>query len=249
MLGDRIGVAAGLIDDEHARRRAGIDVDGIEARAVRGHDQEVRRPLQQILIDMEMLCDLVARRADLIGMRRRQDRRCDRIRTVVLQPVEPHVGTRFEDIDIDLIGEIFDIEDALVVDGHFPWQLSVRESRAGRGWAERPLAAAIRVRAWTKHAPKSTSQETAAPEVAAGAADGGSQPDLPCPPGISSLLSYCIAWPVAPAKRRSGTTRHVDNPADGVKFRRSKGCRERKIVADKGDQNGGCGGKNLARSL
>ena len=34
VLGDRVGVAAGLIDDEHARRRAGIDIDGIEARAV-----------------------------------------------------------------------------------------------------------------------------------------------------------------------------------------------------------------------
>ena len=119
MLGDRIGVAAGLIDDEHARRRAGIDIDGIEARAVRGHDQQVRRPLQQILIDMEMSCDFVARRADLIGMRRRQDRRCDRIGTVVLQPVEPHVGAGFEDIGIDLMGEIFDVEHALVVDGHF----------------------------------------------------------------------------------------------------------------------------------
>ena len=128
MLGDRIGVAAGLIDDEHARRRAGIDIDGIEARAVRGHDQEVRRPLQQILIDMEMFCDFVARRADLIGMRRRQNWRCDRIGTVVLQPVEPHVGAAFEDIDVDLVGEVFDVEHALVVDGHFPWQLSVRQS-------------------------------------------------------------------------------------------------------------------------
>ena len=128
MLGDRIGVAAGLIDDQHARRRAGIDVDGIEARAVRGHDQQVRRPPQQILIDMEMRRDLVARRADLIGMRRRQDWRCDRIGTFVLQPVEPHVGTRFEDIDIDLMGEIFDVEHALVVDGHFSGQLSVREA-------------------------------------------------------------------------------------------------------------------------
>ena len=44
-----MGIAAGLIDDHHACRRAGIDVDGIEARAVRGHDQKIRRPLQQIL--------------------------------------------------------------------------------------------------------------------------------------------------------------------------------------------------------
>ena len=130
MFGDGIGVAAGLIDDEHARRRAGIDVNGIEARAVRRHDQEVRRPLQQIVIDMEMPGDLVARRADLIGMRRRQYRCRDRIRTIVLQPVEPHVGAAFQDIDIDLVGEIFDIEHALVVDGHVCWQLSVRKGVA-----------------------------------------------------------------------------------------------------------------------
>ena len=81
VLGDRIGVAAGLIDDQHARRGAGVDVDGIEARAVAGDDQQVRRPLQQILVDMEMRCQFVARRADLIGMRRRQDRRGDLIRS------------------------------------------------------------------------------------------------------------------------------------------------------------------------
>ena len=92
VLGDRIGVAAGLIDDQHARRRAGIDIDGVEARAVAGDDQQVRRPLQQILIDMEMLRQFVARRADLVGMRRRQDRRRDGIGAFVLQPVEPHVG-------------------------------------------------------------------------------------------------------------------------------------------------------------
>ena len=69
------GVAAGLIDDQHARRGAGIDIDGIEARAVAGDDQEVRRAPQQVLIDMEMLCEFIARRADLIGVRRRQDRR------------------------------------------------------------------------------------------------------------------------------------------------------------------------------
>jgi hypothetical protein len=36
------------------------------------------------------------------------------------------------------------------------------------------------------------------------------------------------------------TTGHVDNPADDVKFRRSSNKRERKIVAGKGDQDGGC---------
>ena len=49
VLGDGIGVAAGLIDDQHARRGAGVDVDGVEARAVAGDDQQVRRAPQQVL--------------------------------------------------------------------------------------------------------------------------------------------------------------------------------------------------------
>ena len=42
---------------------------------------------------MEMRRQLIARRPDLIGMRRRQDRRRDRIGALVLEPVEPDVGT------------------------------------------------------------------------------------------------------------------------------------------------------------
>ena len=34
VLGDRVGVAARLIDDEHSGGRAGVNVDGIEAGAV-----------------------------------------------------------------------------------------------------------------------------------------------------------------------------------------------------------------------
>ena len=94
MLGDRIGVAAGLIDHQHARRGAGVDIDGVEARAVAGDDQQVRRAPQQVLMDMEVLRQFVARGADLVGMRRGQDRRGDVIGAFVLQPVEPHVGPR-----------------------------------------------------------------------------------------------------------------------------------------------------------
>ena len=75
MFGDRMGVAAGLVDDHHAGRGAGVDVDGIVAGAVGGDDQQVRRPAQQIRIDMKMLRQLVARRADLVGMRGGEDRR------------------------------------------------------------------------------------------------------------------------------------------------------------------------------
>ena len=68
MLGDGIGVAAGLIDHQHAGRCAGVDIYRVEARAVAGDEQQVRRAPQQIRIDMEMLCQFVARGADLIGV-------------------------------------------------------------------------------------------------------------------------------------------------------------------------------------
>ena len=75
VLGDGIGVAAGLVDHQHAGRGAGVDIDGIEARAVAGDDQQIRRPLQKIGMGMEMRRQFVARRTDLIGVRRGQDRR------------------------------------------------------------------------------------------------------------------------------------------------------------------------------
>jgi hypothetical protein len=70
MLGNRIGVAAGLIDDEHARRVQASTSTGSKPAPFEDTISRVRRPLQQILIDMEMSCDLVARRSDLIRMRR-----------------------------------------------------------------------------------------------------------------------------------------------------------------------------------
>ena len=66
-----------------------------------------------------MTCQFIARRADLIGMRRGQDRRRDLIGAFVLEPVEPHVGPRPQDVGIDLVRQIFDVEHALVVDGHY----------------------------------------------------------------------------------------------------------------------------------
>ena len=124
VLGHRIGVAAGLIDDDHAGRRAGIDIDGIKAGAVAGDQQQVRRAAQQVGVGMEMGREFIPRGADLVDMRRGQDRCRDLIRTLVLEPVEPHIGARLQDVGIDLMGEIFDVEDALVVDGHRsrnPW--------------------------------------------------------------------------------------------------------------------------------
>jgi hypothetical protein len=55
-----------------------------------------------------------------------------------------------------------------------------------------------------------------------------------------------FAYRMAPGPRHrqtlqiTMTTGHVDNPADDVKFRRSRNRRERKIAAGKGYQDGGC---------
>ena len=62
--------------------------------------------------------EFVPRRTDLVGVRVAKDRREDIFRTFILEPVEPHVGPRLEKIGIDLVGEIFDVEHAIVVDGH-----------------------------------------------------------------------------------------------------------------------------------
>ena len=48
MLGDGMGVAAGLVDHQHARRGAGLDVDRVETRAITGDNQEVRGTVQQV---------------------------------------------------------------------------------------------------------------------------------------------------------------------------------------------------------
>ena len=54
MCGDRVGVAAGLVDDQHAGVGAVLDVDGVVAGAAGRHDQEVRRARQQILVGVEL---------------------------------------------------------------------------------------------------------------------------------------------------------------------------------------------------
>ena len=118
MLGDGIGVAAGLVEDKHACLGAGGNIDGVEPRTVGRDDQEVRRALQEILVDMKVPRQLVACRANLVGVRRRQDRREHIRRAFILEPIEPHVGAAFHDLGIDVVGEVFDVEHALVVDGH-----------------------------------------------------------------------------------------------------------------------------------
>src|SRR5207245_5520496 len=63
-----------------------------------------------------------------------QKYRCShRIGAFVLQPVEPHIGARFEDHLIDRVREIFDVEHALVVDGHSK-PFATENHRAWRDW-------------------------------------------------------------------------------------------------------------------
>ena len=113
-----MGIAAGLVDDEHAPCRAGLDIDGVIACAIARDDQQVRCPPQQVLIDMEMFRQFIARGPDLIGVRGRQNRRRYLIKAFILEPVEAHIGPRPEHVGIDLVREIFDVEHALVVDRH-----------------------------------------------------------------------------------------------------------------------------------
>ena len=143
VFGDRMGIAAGLIDDQHARRRAGFYIHRIVARPIARDDQQVRRAPQQVMIDVKMACELIARRADLIGVRRRQDRRRDFVRALVLKPVEPHIRPGAQDVGINLVREVFDVEHALIVDGH-RWRtfgsktlwrlLGLQEFGAGHCW-------------------------------------------------------------------------------------------------------------------
>ena len=62
--------------------------------------------------------EFVARGADLIGVRRGQDRREDRFGGFVLEPVEPHIGPRRQHLGINRMRQIFDVEHALVIHGH-----------------------------------------------------------------------------------------------------------------------------------
>ena len=119
MFRDGIGIAAGLIDDQHARGGTSLDIDGVETRAVAGDDQQVGRADQQITVDVKMFRQFVARRTDLIGVRRTQDRRGNFLGAIILEPIQPHIGAGLENVGIDLVGQIFDVENTLVVDGHW----------------------------------------------------------------------------------------------------------------------------------
>ena len=78
---------------------------------------------------MEMRSKLVAGGADLVNMRRVQDRGVEIFGALVLDAIEPDVGPRLQDVDIDRIGQVFDVEDALAIDGHQDPSGSLKETR------------------------------------------------------------------------------------------------------------------------
>ncbi len=88
MLGDGFLVAAGLIERQHTRIGAGLQVDGVVARAIGRDDQQALRPAQQVAVGVIFLGEFIARRADLIAVRSRQNRRRRIVRAVVLELVE-----------------------------------------------------------------------------------------------------------------------------------------------------------------
>ena len=132
MLGDGLPVATGLVDHQDARLRARFHVDGVVAGAVAGHDQEVWHAPQQLLVDVVGTGKLVARGADLEGVRGGQDRGDRLLGAVVLQPVEPHVRPGAQQVRKYAVREVFHVEDALSVHGHC-WRASRDEELRGTG--------------------------------------------------------------------------------------------------------------------
>ena len=68
VLGDRFGVAAGLIDHQDAAFGAGLDVDRVVAGAIGRDEQEVRRLFQKFGAGVIVPCQLVPGRTGLISM-------------------------------------------------------------------------------------------------------------------------------------------------------------------------------------
>ena len=115
MLGDCLRVAARLVDNEDAALVAGLHVDRVVTGAVARHDQQVGRLPQQVGSGVVAGRQLVARRAGLVDVRRREDRRRDIGRAVVLEAVERHIGAPAEDVGVADHHMRCDVEHALAV--------------------------------------------------------------------------------------------------------------------------------------
>ena len=68
VLGDRRGVGARLVHDEHAGPGAGGDVDGVVAGADRGHAEQPGAAFEQLRAGEPLPRQLVLRRGDLVGV-------------------------------------------------------------------------------------------------------------------------------------------------------------------------------------
>ena len=92
MLGDRLGIATGLIDDKDAALGTGLDVDGVVAGAVGRNDQQVRRFVQEFGAGVVVPRQFVPGRARLVGVRGGEDGSAPLRRALLLQHVEPHIA-------------------------------------------------------------------------------------------------------------------------------------------------------------
>jgi hypothetical protein len=120
VLGDRLLVAAGLVEAEHAGLGAGLQVHGVVTRAVGRDDQQALRAAQQVGTRVILLRQFVARRAGLVGMRGGKDRRRDIVGAVIPELVETDVGALLDDLGEYRVGRTVDKKHALAAVGHEP---------------------------------------------------------------------------------------------------------------------------------
>jgi hypothetical protein len=134
----RLGVTAGLVHDKDAGVGAVLDVDGVEAGAVGGDDQQVGHAREQLAPGMEARRKFVARRADLVGVCGRDDRLRDLVGGLVLELVDPDLGPLCDDIEVAGMGDVAHVENALHVVFH-----SSRSSMLSPHAEERRVAARL----------------------------------------------------------------------------------------------------------
>ena len=115
VLGDRLRVAARLVDDQDSVLATGVYVDRIVAGAVARHDQEVGRLPQQVRFGVVVGRQFVAGRAGLVDVRSREDWRRHIGRAVVLKAVERHIAAPAQDIGVADHHVRRDVEDAFAV--------------------------------------------------------------------------------------------------------------------------------------
>src|SRR5262249_16405390 len=140
----RLGVPAGLVDDEHAGVGAVLDVDGIEAGAVGGDDEQVRHACEQLALNVETRPELVACRSDLVGVRGRHDRSGLLVGGLVLELVESYLRPLRDDVEIAGVCDVAHVEHAASrCPSFFESPRSLRVGHCGRAAAYARLNAGI----------------------------------------------------------------------------------------------------------